>query len=88
MINENKKYNHDRKFPAIIDGHKTYACKHINGEWIVGGDRVIPKQQVCIATRTKKTDNRLAWFTLKGNRLVFSDFVGSEEDEQELMESI
>ncbi len=86
MTQTTKKWKHDKLFPAMLDGHKLTAQKTIDGAWIVGGDFPLPTQQVTIATRTKKTHGRLAWHTLKGNRLIFDDFVGNEEDEKQLIE--
>ena len=86
MITTIKKWKHDKLFPAMLDGSKLTAQKAVGGEWLVGGDFTLPTQSVSIATRTKKTLGRLAWHTLKGNRLVFDDFVGSDEDEKQLIE--
>jgi len=80
MINENKKYNHNRKFPAIYNGHKMTACKTTKGGWLVGGDFPLPTDDVLIITKSKKSGNRLAYFVLKGNRLIFNDYVGWEDN--------
>ena len=86
MNTTTKKWKHDKLFPAILNGSKLTAQKTVGGKWLVGGDFTLPTQSVSIATRTKKSGGRLAWHTLKGNRLVFSDFVGSDEAEKKLIE--
>jgi hypothetical protein len=59
--------------PAILNGQPTTA-RMMCGRWLVGGDVVQKGDQVSIALRTKWTNGRLAWHTLKGCRLTFSDF--------------
>jgi hypothetical protein len=63
--------------PAILNGYKTTA-KMSAGRWLVGGDVVQANDVVSIACKVRWSD-RLAWHTLKGCRLTFSDFVAPGE---------
>ena len=58
------------KFKAVWNGENTWATR-VNNKWFVGGD-VAPGDEDVQILLTK--DERPAWYTLRGSRLVFSDF--------------
>jgi hypothetical protein len=67
-----KMKSYSNKFNAYWRGKFTYATRE-RGKWFVAGD-VAPSDdgvQVLLAT-----DGRPAWYTLRGNRLVFDDCSG------------
>lgn len=66
-----------KTYLAILNGQRTVA-KKVAGQWLVGGDYVQAGDVVSIACKAWKSD-RIAWHTLKGCRLVFSDFASAAE---------
>ncbi|HXI58327.1 MAG TPA: hypothetical protein VNO55_19805 [Polyangia bacterium] len=68
-----------KTFPAILNGQRTTA-KKVNGRWLVGGDVVQAGDVVSIACKVWRS-SRIGWHTLKGSRLVFSDFATADEME-------
>ena len=65
------------RYGALLDGKLTTASKR-KGYWLVGGDYVLASQNVTILL----PKNIPAWYTLKGNRLVFSDYACKQDVER------
>jgi hypothetical protein len=61
------------KFKAYWNGEDTWATR-VNNKWFVGGDTAPGDEDVQILLAK---DERPAWYTLRGSRLVFSDYEGS-----------
>jgi hypothetical protein len=66
-----------KTYPAILNGQRTTA-KKVLGQWLVGGDYTQAGDVVSIACKVWRSD-RIGWHTLKGCRLVFSDFASADE---------
>ena len=60
------------KFRAYWNGEDTWATR-VNSKWFVGGDVAHGDEGVEILLAK---DGRPAWYTLRGSRLVFSDYEG------------
>ncbi len=67
-----------KTFKALLNGHEVDAIK-VSGRWLIGGDFMQSGDSVSIALPSKRHDNRLAWFSLKGCYLKFDDFLGENE---------
>lgn len=77
FLTEAKQYS---KHLAYLNGVKTHAHK-MGGKWLVGGDVPSKGDRVSIAAK-EFVSGRTGWHTLKGNRLVFDDFLMDKEQEE------
>lgn len=68
------------KHLAYLNGYETHARK-VGGKWLVGGDVVSKGDQAFVAAK-EFVSKRLAWHHLKGNRLIFDDFLTDKEIEK------